>query len=65
MESKAHHLLVETNFIYVGLISLVIFKLIDAVVGNRVEPSAEIEGLDIPEMGVPGYAGIKLDKNRI
>ena len=54
---------VLTNFIYVGLISLVIFKLIDAVVGNRVEPSAEIEGLDIPEMGVPGYAGIKLDKH--
>jgi Amt family ammonium transporter len=54
---------VLTNFIYVGLISLIIFKLIDAVVGNRVEPSAEIEGLDIPEMGVPGYAGIKLDKH--
>lgn len=36
--------------------------LIDAIVGNRVSPAAEIEGLDIPEMGVPGYVGVKLDK---
>ncbi|MBI3615626.1 MAG: ammonium transporter [Candidatus Omnitrophica bacterium] len=53
---------VAANFIYVGLISLIVFKLIDLVVGNRVSPAAEVEGLDIPEMGVPGYVGIKLDK---
>ncbi len=52
-----------SNFIYVGLISIIIFKLIDLVVGNRVEPEAEIIGLDIPEMGVPGYTGVKLDKH--
>ena len=50
------------NFVYVGLISLIVFKLIERVVGNRVDPAAEVEGLDIPEMGVPGYVGIKLDK---
>lgn len=53
---------VLSNIVYVGLISFVIFKLIDVLVGNRVEPESEIEGLDIPEMGVPGYVGVKLDK---
>lgn len=52
-----------SNFIYVGLISIIVFKLIDLVVGNRVEPEAEIQGLDIPEMGVAGYTGVKLDKH--
>lgn len=52
-----------SNIIYVGLISLIIFKLIDIFVGNRVDPDAEIEGLDIPEMGVVGYTGVKLDKH--
>jgi Amt family ammonium transporter len=32
------------------------------IVGNRVPVKAEMEGLDIPEMGVEGYSGIKLDK---
>lgn len=53
---------VAANFIYVGLISLIVFWLIDKIVGMRVDPDAELEGLDIPEMGVPGYVGIKLDK---
>ena len=53
---------VLTNFVYVGLISLVIFKLIDLVVGNRVDKEAEMEGLDVPEMGVTGYSGVQLDK---
>ncbi len=54
---------VISNFIYIGLISLVVFKLIDAIVGNRVDAKAELDGLDIPEMGVPGYVGVKLDKH--
>ena len=53
---------VAANFIYVGLISLVVFKVIEMIVGNRVDPATEVEGLDIPEMGVRGYVGIKLDK---
>ena len=53
---------VGANFIYVGLISIIMFKIIDALVGNRVPPDVEIDGLDIPEMGVQGYMGIKLDK---
>ena len=53
---------VLSNFIYVALISLIVFKLIDALVGNRVDKDAEVEGLDIPEMGIPAYSGIHLDK---
>jgi len=32
-------------------------------VGNRIDPDAEIIGLDVPEMGVSGYVGVKLDKH--
>jgi ammonium transporter, Amt family len=53
---------VSANIVYVGVIGVIVFKLIDIVVGNRVAPHAEIDGLDIPEMGVPGYSGMKLDK---
>jgi hypothetical protein len=31
-------------------------KVIDAWVGNRPSPEVEIEGLDIPEFGAPGYS---------
>ncbi len=54
---------IASNFIYVGLFSIVIFKLIDVFVGNRTQPINEIEGLDVPEMGVVAYSGIKMDKN--
>jgi Amt family ammonium transporter len=54
---------VATNIIYVGGIGWIMFKLIDKVVGNRVKPQDELLGLDIPEMGVEGYSGVKLDKN--
>jgi Amt family ammonium transporter len=53
---------VAANIVYVGIIGFVVFKLIDLVVGNRVSPEAELDGLDVPEMGVPGYVGVKLDK---
>jgi len=54
---------VATNMVYVGIIGFAVFKLIDIVMGNRVKPEDELDGLDIPEMGVEGYCGIKLDKN--
>ena len=53
---------VAANFIYVGLISIIVFKIIDVLVRNRADASAEVHGLDVPEMGVPGYVGVKLDK---
>lgn len=53
---------VGTNIVYTVIIGFVVFKIIDIIVGNRVSPEAEIEGLDIPEMGVAGYCGVKMDK---
>ncbi len=53
---------VAANIVYVGAIAFIIIKVMDAVIGNRADASAEIHGLDVPEMGVPGYSGIKMDK---
>lgn len=54
---------VASNIIYVGILGFLVFKLTDVLVGNRESAKDELEGLDIPEMGVEGYAGVKLDKN--
>jgi Amt family ammonium transporter len=54
---------VLTNILYVGIIGWLVFKLIDKTVGLRVSAKDELDGLDLPEMGVEGYAGIKMDKN--
>jgi Amt family ammonium transporter len=54
---------ITANLIYVGAAGWLTFKFIDMVVGNRVKPQDELMGLDIPEMGVEAYAGIKMDKN--
>ena len=53
---------VVTCFITLSLVSIAVFKIADAIVGNRVSLDTEIEGLDIPEMGVLGYSGVVLDK---
>jgi Amt family ammonium transporter len=49
---------VGTNIVAIGILGFVVFKAIDLVVGLRADPRAEIEGLDVPEMGVPGYVGV-------
>jgi len=38
---------------------MIFFKVLDILVGNRVSAEVELEGLDVPEMGVPGYAEIQ------
>ncbi len=53
---------IAANIVYVGLASWIMFKVIGKLVGNRVKPNDEYEGLDIPEMGAPGYVGVALDK---
>ena len=53
---------VGANLAYVGVMGYIVFKLIDVTVGHRVNPMDEVEGLDIPEMGLPGYMGVKMDK---
>jgi len=49
---------VGANVVAIGILGFVVFKLIDVVIGLRADPKAEVEGLDIPEMGVPGYVGV-------
>ena len=44
--------------VYIGIASLIVYKIIDVTIGNRVSTAAEVEGLDIPEMGIPGYVGV-------
>lgn len=55
---------VMTNIIYVAAIGWVVFKIIGLIThGMRVSVDAELGGLDVPEMGIEGYAGVKMDKN--
>jgi Amt family ammonium transporter len=44
------------NIAYVGTVSAVVFFVIGKLVGNRVPLEDEINGLDLPEMGVLGYS---------
>lgn len=52
-----------TNFVVIGALGWIVFKIIDVTIGLRVSAKDELEGLDVPEMGIEGYAGIKMDKN--
>ena len=45
---------------FVFVISFVVNMVIDAVVGQRVSAKAELEGLDLPEMGQLGYPEFEL-----
>jgi Amt family ammonium transporter len=50
-------------FVYLALISMLVFKVTGALIGGiRVSPETELEGVDIPEMGVLGYSGFQMDK---
>jgi len=42
-------------FIWVFVTFYIFFKIVDAILGNRVPAEVELAGLDIPEMGVLGY----------
>ena len=51
---------VATLLGFVFTMSFVLNLLVDWVVGQRVAPKAELEGLDLPEMGVLGYPEFEL-----
>lgn len=53
---------VTSCFITLAILSFIVYKVIDVIVGNRVSEEVEIDGLDIPEMGVLGYNGMVMDK---
>ena len=48
---------IAVNVLWVGTMAFVGLKVIDMLVGNRVSPESEVDGLDEGEMGLPGYAG--------
>lgn len=47
---------VVANIVVVFILSYVFFKIVDALIGMRVSADVEVQGLDLPEMGVEGYA---------
>ncbi len=51
-----------TNVAYVFIISWVIFKVLDKVIGLRVPPEMELEGLDQAEVAVTAYPDFNLHK---
>lgn len=54
---------VTTCFITLSILSIIVYFIAEKLVGNRVSREVEIEGLDIPEMGVMGYNGFQMDKD--
>ena len=44
-----------TCIVWVFVTFFVFFKIVEALMGNRVSAEVEIEGLDIPEMGALAY----------
>jgi Amt family ammonium transporter len=44
-----------TNIVWAGGLSFVTMKVLDKLVGNRSSQEDEVNGLDVPEMGVEGY----------
>ncbi|MES1180280.1 MAG: ammonium transporter [Verrucomicrobiota bacterium] len=53
---------VATCFVTLSILSFIVYFAVEKMVGNRVSAEVEIEGLDVPEMGVTGYAGVVMDK---
>jgi Amt family ammonium transporter len=49
-----------TNFVFIFAASWAFFKVCDMVIGMRVAPEVEIEGLDLPEMGALAYPDFSL-----
>ena len=53
---------VTTCFVTLSVLSVIVYFIAEKLVGNRVSKEVEIEGLDVPEMGVAGYNGMVMDK---
>ena len=49
-------------FVTLSVLSIIAYKIAEGLVGNRVSKEVEIAGLDMPEMGAPGYSGFVMDK---
>jgi Amt family ammonium transporter len=53
---------VTACFVTLSILSMIVYFIAEKLVGNRVSLEVEIEGLDVPEMGVAGYSGMVMDK---
>jgi ammonia channel protein AmtB len=53
---------VVTCFVTLSLLSLLVYYIAEVIVKNRVSKEVEIAGLDMSEMGAPGYSGVVLDR---
>jgi len=53
---------VAVLFIWGFGLSFIFFKILDKVWGLRVSPEIELEGLDLPEMGVVAYPDLQMNK---
>ncbi|HUL80159.1 MAG TPA: hypothetical protein VL691_23030, partial [Vicinamibacteria bacterium] len=53
-----------TCFVFVFVMFYLFFKVLDAIVGNRVSTETEIAGLDLPEMGALAYPEFALAAGR-
>ena len=54
-----------TCIVFVFVTFYVFFTVVEKLMGNRVSAEAEIEGLDLPEMGVPGYPDFALTSGKV
>ncbi len=55
---------VATCFVTLSVLSIIVFTIVKLILGtHRVPEEVEVEGLDIPEMGIAGYCGVQLDKD--
>lgn len=46
---------IVTCIVFVGTCAWITFTVVEALIGNRVSAEDEMEGLDIPELGILGY----------
>jgi len=54
---------VLTCFITLSLLSFFVYYVVKLILGtHRVTADVELEGLDVPEMGIAGYCGVVMDK---
>jgi ammonium transporter, Amt family len=61
---------IATNILFVGSTSAFTLFVLGKTVGNRVSREDEINGLDVPELGSPGYMadvlpGVEIDDGRV
>jgi ammonium transporter, Amt family len=54
-----------TCFVWVFVTFFAFFKIVEALMGNRVPASVELEGLDIPEMGALAYPDFVLGPSTV